>query len=201
MYQSCCLGCSQQRQEGAISSSCACNKASVMFTNFLTEAKQNNSHHWGNCPTTNTYRRDSLPFPCLGYYSMWPTAPLTWGNPNSPSGCSATLPRDPAASSAQPHAAMRSLCPQAPLRNLSDIPATPRSGTSQGEYTVFLCLQPLGVRCGSRLSISGSAAAQYGWGGSVQVLIRGSLHPPSNSCKFYFKFMTSIWNAVFHINF
>lgn len=58
-----------------------CDKLQLCMSQSVSDVYKLDSHHWKNCPTTNNYRRHSLPFPCLGYYSMWPTAPLTWGNP------------------------------------------------------------------------------------------------------------------------
>lgn len=125
MYQSCCLGYSQHRQEGGISSRCPSKKALVTFTNLLIEAKRNDSHSLEKLPNCRQQKRWPS-VPCLGH-SMRPTTSLAWGNPkprllekadaSSPSGSAATLPRDPAASSEQPHPAIRSLCPQVPLRN------------------------------------------------------------------------------------
>lgn len=128
---------------------------------------------------------------------MQPTTSLTWSNPkprllekaspSRPSGSTATLPRDTAASSVQPHPAIMSLLSPSTYPKSRPLPGISQDGYGFCALTTSGCAlwvmsEHLGV-C--------SAAAQDGWGRSVQVLIRGPLRPPSHSSKIYFKFMTS----------
>lgn len=184
MCQTCCLGFSQHRQEGGISSSCPCKEALVMFTNLLIEAEQN-----GGIAQLQTTEDSWASVPLLRPLHV-PTTSLTWEKPKprllqetnllSPSGIIAMLS---AASSVQAHPAN---CPSV-TRYCSQIP---NSGIPQAGYS--FCVLPT------------SGCALWGrmvWAGQCKYYLKGPFHlPSSNSCKFYFKFVTFAGTAVFQRN-
>lgn len=154
MCQTCCLGFSQHRQEGGISSSHPCERVLVMFTNSLIEAKQNGGvaqlqttkDRW---PSILLLRSLNAPYNIPPWHEIIPNQG-SWRKQTS-----SVHQVSPAASSGT--SSKQPFCHQVPLPN-------PKFRDSPS-WVQFLSSQPVCTVC------------QDGWGRTVQMLFGGTFSP------------------------